>query len=301
MNIKNWYVAVLAAALMIIGIAMVGFSASYSMTGFRLSFENIPGVGWMGVLFAALAFVAVSVATTLISRKHYMLGIIATIMALACGLIDVSGNYQALTASNQVEAQAYTDRLANYSTSVEALTSYRGEAELNQTFVKLMLSTDTTGIAQAQRHLIAEGLYEGRVDGVRGPLTNSAMLEYGKRMTERNAELKTLILSNEGVVKLGAPVELVDRSRYSIMFAVALTLLGAFCSLASSALFQIALNDSERDALAEAEELIAKMEAEALQSERVDNLLADEISEELALMRKEIGTSDIFESLRLVS
>lgn len=289
MTLKNIDVLPLLVSIVLIatGCAAVWFSMQYSYTGFSRSFPTIPQVGNLGVIFAILAFVMVSMVTVLAKRGLFMNSMLAGLLALMCCAIDVMGNFQALHSDSIIDTKQYQELSAGYSTAVDALERQLKEAASIETVRELMVSDEPEGIKKAQLYLQSRGLYDGRIDGERGGLTIEATTSHGQYLAERSEELVSLIASNEAIIAKGAPILPKDRTIYSWLFAVSLTLFGAACSYFGSILYYIGTG-ADREKAAETEE------------DELDARVADALENELIQLRSEVGLTGDANGLRLI-
>lgn len=287
-NIDPFPLAV-SALLVGVGIAAVWFSMQYSYTGFSRAFPSIPEVGNLGKIFAMLAFVTVSMVTVFSKRRMFVNAAFAGIVAALCCGIDIMGNLQALDSDSIIDERNYQESNAAYLTAVDALGRQLKEAASIETTRELMASSTPDEIKNAQLYLQALGEYTGRIDGERGELTIRATTAHGSKLAARSEELAIMIASNEAIIAKGAPIVPKDRSIYSYIFAIGLTILGASCSYFGSLLYYIGIGaDRKRSAEMEEDEL--------------DQQVASALEMELINLRKETGIAfDDTNGLRLVS
>lgn len=186
--------AALAASIVTGGVAYSGFAGAI---------PGLPIFGVIGpVISTALVMVGIGLAAALQLRKW---GLAA---ALAVGLvagawIERNGSMMAFETQVAEATQAEADRNAAYQTATEALAKVRAEiADLSAE--RDLMTSDR--IAEAQTRLAALGLYRGKVDGARGPVTLTAMADRGAEVRKRLETLDADERHYAPIVEAGAKV-----------------------------------------------------------------------------------------------
>lgn len=219
----------LGAGTLFAGALILIVSAKFSYEGFAGTFDTIPGAGWIGVGFAALAFVTASAVRIFgddsdTAMRNLALGLLALAFAG-----DVSGNWQAMTLQTVTASQADLDRSSAYEEASQSLPRVRGEIEALTGQLSLIGGGD---IVAAQRLLKTAGFYQGKLDGDAGGKTEAAMLAFGRDARPRLDALKAREAGLAETLAGGAPVNKGDhRAALNMLFAVLLTISTSLASI----------------------------------------------------------------------
>lgn len=226
---------IISAAVTIFGAAITLVSANLSWHGYAAAFENIPFVGAVGAAIAGLAFVTVY-AIPVCQRQGNWQGVgLGVVMMLILTGADITGNNYALGGEVKAAKEAFQADTAAY---MEA------EASLVEARKRLTTATDELAIAAgsdilaAQRLLMLKGKYEGKLDGVAGPVTQAGMIQLAGELRRTIETEKTTEANAAAIVAAGKPVDVgSSESLKALGISAALSILALMASyLASSIL-----------------------------------------------------------------
>ncbi|MEO1028159.1 MAG: hypothetical protein AAFX02_03785 [Pseudomonadota bacterium] len=241
-------------------IALSGISALASNAGLTLILPGIPMIGSLGFVIAiSLIALGVAVSTLLAQREWGTAAVICIFLALVgCG--DAYTNFKAFASQVSAADQAAADRNTAYKTAVEALDRTRGEIDQLTASFELMQAQEPEAIMAAQTYLAGLGLYTGRIDGKRGPITLRAMRDQGGELRQRLADLKAAEAVHTATVSQGATVaDMPFTMRESALYAVLLTLFSTMLSFIGGILFSTGC--TLKDDVEEIEEALSETEA----------------------------------------
>ena len=177
--------------LIFASLGLAGISGFVSNSGLSAMLPGIPGIGYLGFVIAvALVGLGVAVSSEVASQRFAGAAIFAAFLA-GTAFTDRQTNFISFQSQVQAADQVAEDRNAAYRESAQALKLTRAEISKLEAELVLMQSQDAEGIKKAQLLLSGLGLYEGKIDGQRGPKTLNAMRAYGKALRERLGTLRT--------------------------------------------------------------------------------------------------------------
>jgi hypothetical protein len=123
------------------------------------------------------------------------------------------GSAESLDLKAQVAKTAADTLTKDAPADLRALKEEKAKLEIER---ELMQATDEKGIERAQISLQTMGLYNWRVDGIRGPETNAAMISRGGSIRTRLEELDKMIGADAGSTpaeqKANAAIDLADQA-----------------------------------------------------------------------------------------
>jgi len=212
------------------GLLILANSANMSFQGYESHFENLTGAGFIGVGISGLAFfcaAAISIASRLGMKD---VAIIAAIMAAVCFGGDVYGNH--LATGGEVETERAEALVANaaYHEANTALTLTRERLATAKAELAIVAGAD---IVAAQRLLKAKGLYKGKIDGVSGGQTESAIDAFSLELRTDIDQLSISEASQSNIVSHGV-TEL--PGKHEGVFAFIIAVLLSALSMAASAI-----------------------------------------------------------------
>jgi len=244
-----WITVIVGIVVTACGIGLVGISASFSYAGYEIVWSTVPMAGAVGAIVSVLAYVVFFAATNAAKRKAWLVACASLMFGLALTCADMFGNFQALDADVSTELAEYEEGVANYAIATEATQAAKaGIAELEE--VRTLIDTAETpdDMKNVQLKLISFGLYEGRVDGQRGGLTETAMREFGKYSLDKKDSLQATIDSNAEVLRKGEPLPVNNsKSSTAIYVAIGVSLANVLCSIIGSALLSSGMVEVPRD------------------------------------------------------
>lgn len=220
-----------------IGFVIAGFgvlvlinSANMSYQGYEGHFENLTGAGLIGVGVAGLAFFCAGAIGIAARSGMKDVAIIAALMAAVCFCGDVYGNHLATGGEVEATRARALQGVAAFEEASTAIIETRERISMVRTDLAVIAGSD---IPAAQRLLKAKGLYDGRVDGIPGGLTEQAMSEFGQALRGELEKLGTAEAAQGEIVSRGAP-EL--PGEHEGTFALAIAFLLTALSMAASAI-----------------------------------------------------------------
>lgn len=194
------------------GLTLIATSLGLSAISGSLSFDGInqmlpiPGFGFLGVVIA-VSLVALSVGfTTTLNERQWTGALAVGALVLVIGAADGNTNTEALLSQVAEAEQDASDRNAGYHSAVADLDRTRTEIDDLEERFELMQADEPEQIEKAQIMLAGLGLYEGRIDGKRGPKTLAAMRGYGAELRQRLSTLRETEAELMPTVARGATV-----------------------------------------------------------------------------------------------
>ena len=247
--------------LILASLGLAGISGFVSNSGLSAMLPGIPGIGYLGFVIAvALVGLGVAVSSEVASQRFAGAAIFAAFLA-GTAFTDRQTNFISFQSQVQAADQVAEDRNAAYRESAQALKLTRAEISKLEAELVLMQSQDAEGIKKAQLLLSGLGLYEGKIDGQRGPRTLNAMRAYGKALRERLGTLRTdetkhSSIVSQGEVKSAAPFDMDQASLYATLitvFSVLLSFAGGYLT-----------SSGKEDEIEQLEEIADTIEADVL-------------------------------------
>jgi hypothetical protein len=252
-----WIALVLGFAVFVVGTVLAGMSASYSKTGFEATWPEVPNVGWIGVLVAALAYMAFFAPPLLQKNIAGWKGWVASALCLICGGFlaygDGYGNAQAMRADVIGETTTYKKLSGEYDTAKETMPVFLDDAASIKETRKILreafefvptdnLEQKEEKIRKAQSVLLETGQYAGRIDGKPLKKTEDAARALGPVLQRRLDELQVRIDEANSIIARGEPIQPnMKKSEAAEMIGFGVTLAGVFCSFFSGLLLQVGL------------------------------------------------------------
>lgn len=223
----------IAAALFAVSISSAVFSAILSFEGLERTFSDIPYVGYIGAVIA-LTTVAISAATSQ-ARKQQQWNLFrfsAALMASAV-LLDFGANFTATTGEVDATSVAYEQSVVAFETAKSTLADARDRISDAETDLETVLGAN---VEAAQLVLVSYG-HDIKVDGQRGPATNSALAEAGRTLRADLTGLKETEKEAAAIVSKGLPEKSSSGDLiFAILLAAMLTLLSSSTSFIASTL-----------------------------------------------------------------
>lgn len=219
----------------------------------------IPFVGWIGPCVAlSLIGLGVAVESEIRVRRWGSAAVLGLILISGAALDRHSGELALAEMVNAV-SQENADRQAAFEEAVKEKSA--AETLASDLAAELELMTSDR-IEEAQLKLAGLGLYAGRIDGERGPITLKAMFDRGAEIRPQLATAREDVKAASAVVAAGvtvteAPFTLHDAAIYATM-VTALSIIFAFAG-SYVANGEIRNVDQELD---EMEEMVESFEAE---------------------------------------
>lgn len=252
-----WITVIVGTVVTACGIGLVGVSARFSYAGYETVWSTVPMAGAVGAIVSVLAYAVFFAATNAAKRKAYMVGLVSLLFGFALTAADMYGNFQALNADVSTEQAEYEQQSAAYSVAETATRdATAGLAELKEVGDLIDAATEKSDIEKIQLKLIRFGLYEGRVDGQRGGLTEKAMLAFGKYALEQGKTLQDVIDTNAATLSKGKPQPLNNsKGNTAIWVAIGVSLANVLCSIIGAALLSSAMVAKPREDEVDEEDL----------------------------------------------
>lgn len=208
--------------LIVTGSGLAAMSGWLAFQGFE-AMLRIPLVGWIGPLIAgSLICLGVALEGDIRDKRYVQAGLLAVLL-IGGALLDRHSGEMALAEKVNSATQDYADRKAGFDQAVK--TQRDAEKQIAALTAELELMTGND-IRSAQLRLAALGLYAGKIDGERGPITLNAMQARGSEVRSDLSKARDAKAQADAIVAKGAPVSKVpfnlnDASLFATMVTFA--------------------------------------------------------------------------------
>jgi hypothetical protein len=247
-------------AIIAAGSGLAAISGVLAYNGFE-NMISIPFAGWIGPCVAAsLIGLGIAVESEIRARRWIGAAILGLLL-IGAGMLDRHSGELALTAKVEAAAQVAADRKAGFDMATKALAASQEQIAAMQTELALMTGDDIKG---AQLKLAGLGLYRGKIDGERGPVTLQAMADRGNEIRNALPALRNDERAQSAIVAKGAPASKMPFSLSdAALYASLITLLSIILAFAGSYVAHgVKKEPTAEEALSEIEEVTTELEAE---------------------------------------
>lgn len=245
-------------AIIAAGTGLAAISGYLAYQGFDAMID-IPFIGWIGPCVAlSLIGLGIAIESEIRFRRWPQVAILGVILA-GGALLDRHSGELALIEKVNASHQAGADRQAAYDEAVKAKSSAEDLIEKLEAELAIMTGDD---IRAAQLKLASLGLYSGRIDGARGPVTLDAMRARGSEIRKDLTKARATADAASGVIARGAPVSEAPFSlKDAEIYATMVTLLSIILAFVGSYVAH-GLQRNPDDELAEIEAQTTEFETE---------------------------------------
>lgn len=216
----------------LLAMALSGVSATLSTQGYGHAFPEIFGAPAIGATIAAMALLT-AFCLGIAQRQGSVKGVcVAALMIPITGLGDVAGNSFALSGAVAEKKAAYEASMAAYRQAETDLATARDRLTKAQDQLETVTGDDKI---KAQKLLMGLGLYDGKLDGIIGPLTRKAIADLAVKL---NATIETETANEataQAVIAAGLPAKTAEgEGAKALGISIALTLIALLASYLSS-------------------------------------------------------------------